>query len=61
MQETRVIPLVITVKEARKLLGYQAADLTDEQVEGYVRAFMDIATYGLQFVSSNNILGTYDE
>jgi hypothetical protein len=61
MQETRVIPLVITVKEARKLLGRQAADLTDEQVEGYIRAFMDIAVYGLQNISSNNILGTHNE
>ncbi len=50
--------LIITVKEARKLLGEQAATLTDEQVEGYIRAFMDIAVYGLQIVGSKNIINS---
>lgn len=52
--------LIISVKEARKLLGMNAATLTDDQVEQFIITLTDIASVSLQKYGSKNIMGTKD-
>lgn len=48
---------VITVKEARKLLGLEARNLSDDQVIEIIALFTLIAKTELRKIGANNTLG----
>lgn len=43
--------LVITVKEARKILAEEASELSDEDIYGLLQSMQELASYGLRIAS----------